>query len=44
MVSWFIRTKVFNGKKVNLKRLKYICYMFDLKIDIGSVKKYYEII
>jgi hypothetical protein len=44
MVSWFIKAKVFNGKKVNLKRLKYISEMFDIKVDINSVEKYYEII
>ena len=44
MVSWFIKAKVFNGKKVNLKRLKYVSEMFDIKVDINSVKTYYEII
>jgi len=44
IVSWFIRSKVFSGKKINLKRLKYVSEMLDIKINISVSGNYYEII
>mgnify|MGYP000350516057 CR=1 FL=1 len=44
IVSWFIRSKVFSGKKINLKRLKYVSEMLDIKINLSVSENYYEII
>ena len=42
-INWFKRLKIIKGDQVNLKRLKYLSTIIDIKIDLEEIKKHYTI-
>jgi len=43
-IKWIIKTKVIQGKLVDLKRLKWVCSMFNKPVYEKRINKFYKIV